>query len=158
MSEPLSSEIVRKANESNGLYYHLTLVVAPPGSGKSRVLREVTERMGASLINIGAELSTKLIDWTERQRAVKVPRLLDEIVGLSGKDVVLFDNIELLFDASLKLDPLRLLQTISRNKTVIAAWSGSLDKGNLIYAQPGHPEFRKYRVQDFLVVGLMGTA
>jgi hypothetical protein len=38
--------------------------------------------------------------------------------------LVLLDNIELLFDVHLKQDPLRLLQGLSRNKTVVATWNG----------------------------------
>jgi len=47
-------------------------------------------------------------------------------VGASAADVVLLDNVEVLFDVSLKQDPLRLLQGLSRNKTVVAAWSGEI--------------------------------
>lgn len=51
-----------------------------------------------------------MLDLTERQRALQLPRLLTEIVGTSADDVILVDNIEILFDVSLMLDPLRLLQ------------------------------------------------
>jgi hypothetical protein len=96
-------------------------------------------------------------------------------VGASAADVVLLDNIEILFDVSLKQDPLRLLQGLSRNKTVVAAWSGeirtegrelrteldtSYDSSHitqssslyLVYATPDHPEYKRYPVRDFLVV------
>jgi hypothetical protein len=66
-------------------------------------------------------------------------------------EIVLFDNIEILFDVSLKQDPLRLLQGLSRNKTVVAAWNGSIDGKYMIYAVPDHPEYRRYMVRDFLV-------
>jgi ABC-type hemin transport system ATPase subunit len=66
-----------------------------------------------------------MLDLTERQRALQLPRILAEIVGVSAADVVLLDNVEVLFDVSLKQDPLRLLQGLSRNRTVVAAWSGS---------------------------------
>ena len=36
--------------------------------------------------------------------------------------MILLDNIEVIFDVALKQDPLRLLQRLSRNKTVVAAW------------------------------------
>jgi hypothetical protein len=66
--------------------------------------------------------------------------------------VVLLDNIEILFDVSLKQDPLRLLQGISRNKTVVAALSGAINYGHMVYATPGHPEYKRYSLRDFLVV------
>ena len=90
-----------------------------------------------------------MLDLTERQRALQLPRLLSEIVGASAADVILLDNIEVLFDVSLKQDPLRLLQGLSRNKTVVAAWSGSIDGEHMVYATPDHPEYRRYPVTRF---------
>ena len=65
---------------------------------------------------------------------------------------MLLDNIELLFDASLALDPLRLLEEISRNWTLVVAWPGHVEGGWLIYARPGHPEYRRYPVGDLMIV------
>lgn len=82
---------------------------------------------------------------------MQLPRLLREVINDTDGEVVLFDNIEILFDVSLKQDPLRLLQGLSRNKTVVAAWNGSIDGDHMIYAVPDHPEYRRYMVRDFLV-------
>jgi len=112
----------------------------------------VHERTAAPLVNVNLELSRRMLDLTERQRTLQLPRLLAEIVGASAADVVLLDNLEVLFDVSLKQDPLRLLQGLSRNQTVVAAWSGSTDGEHMIYATPDHPEYRRYPLRDFLVV------
>ena len=128
--------------------------MAPAGAGKTAALRDVHERTAAPLIDVNLELSRRMLDLTERQRALQLPRLLSEIVGVSAADVVLLDNIEVLFDISLKQDPLRLLQGLSRNKTVVAAWSGSIDGENMVYATADHPEYRRYPIRDFLVVSL----
>ena len=63
-------------------------------------------------------------------------------------DVVALDNIELLFDPALHQDPLVCLQGLSRNKTLIAAWGGNYVGGVLTYAEPGHPEYRRYERPD----------
>jgi len=128
------------------------MLVAPAGAGKTAALQDVHERTGAPLVNVNLELSRRMLDLTERQRALQLPRLLAEIVSASATDVVLLDNIEVLFDVSLKQNPLRLLQGLSRNKTVVAAWSGSIDGKQMIYATPDHPEYRRYPLRDFLVV------
>ncbi len=92
-----------------------------------------------------------MLELTERQRALRLPRLLREIVGNGGGETILLDNIEVIFDVGLKLDPLRLLQGLSRNKTVVAAWNGSIVEDSLTYAAPEHPEYRRYQMRDFLV-------
>jgi len=128
------------------------MLVAPAGAGKTAALQDVHERTAAPLINVNLALSRCMLDLTERQRALQLPRLLSEIVGASAADVVLLDNVEVLFDVSLKQDPLRLLQGLSRNKTVVAAWGGSIDGAHMVYATPDHPEYRRYPLRDFLVV------
>jgi len=152
MAEPLADRVIKRIGQAAELYYRLVMLVAPAGAGKTTALQDVHARTAAPLINVNLELSRRMLDLTERQRALQLPRLLSEIVGATGADVVLLDNVEVLFDISLKQDPLRLLQGLSRNKTVVAAWSGSVDGENIVYATPDHPEYRRYPVRDLLIV------
>jgi hypothetical protein len=115
-----------------------------------------TRQAGAPLVNVNLELSCRMLDLTERQRALQLPRLLGEIVSETG-ELVLLDNIEILFDVRLKQDPMRLLQGLSRNKTVVAAWNGSIVDGHMTYAVPDHPEYRRYPIHDFLVASPEAT-
>ena len=101
------------------------------------------ERTGARLVNVNLELSRRLLELTERERALRLRDLLDEVVG-RNEPLVLLDNIELLFDASFEQDPRRLLQGVSRNRTIVATWNGTLENGYLSYAAPEHPEYRRY--------------
>lgn len=162
MVEPLVDQILRKIDEAQWLYHRLVLVVGPTGSGKTRVLRALGEAITAPLINVNLELSRRMLDLTERQRALQLPRLMDEIVematgGKASSDAVLLDNTEILFDVHLKQDPLRLLQKLSRNRTVVASWNGVVSEGYITYAAPDHPEFRRYPAQELLIVNLMAS-
>ncbi len=152
MPEPLADGVIRGINQAAALYNRLVLLVAPVGAGKTAALQDVHERTAAPLVNVNRELSRRMLELNGRQRALKLPQLLEEIVGGSAADVVLLDNVEVLFDVSLKQDPLRLLQNLSRNKTVVVAWGGSSDGEHVVYAAPDHPEYKRYPLQDFLVV------
>lgn len=152
MAESLADKIVRKVKQLEELYHRLMLVVSSSGGGKTTALQDVRDRTGAPLVNVNLELSRLMLDLTQRQRALQLPRLIREIVAKDTGKMTLLDNIELLFDVGLKQDPLRLLQGLSRNKTVVASWNGAIIDGFLIYAEPAHPEFRRYPVHDFLVV------
>jgi len=151
MVEPLADQVLRKIDGARELYYRLILMVGPAGSGKTSALRELSASTCAPLISVNLELSRRMLDMTERQRALRLPRLLGEIVGEARGELLLLDNIEILFDVHLKQDPLRLLQGLSRNKTVVAAWNGSVVDGHMTYALPDHPEYRRYPIRDFLV-------
>ena len=152
MSEPLVDRLIQSIGQAAALYYRLVMLVAPAGSGKTAALQDVRELTSAPIVNVNLDLSRRMLDLTERQRALQLPRLLGEIVGASITDVVLLDNIEILFDVSLKQDPLRLLQGLSRNKTVVVAWGGVISGGHLVYARPDHPEYRRYPVRDLMVI------
>jgi hypothetical protein len=152
MAEPLADIIMRRIDQAADLYHRLVLLVAPTGAGKTTALQEVHNRTDLALINVNLELSRRMLDLTERQRVLQLPRLLSEIVGVFTAEVILLDNVELLFDISLKQDPLRLLQELSRNKAVVVAWTGSIEGEHISYAAPGHPEYKRYRVRDFLLV------
>ena len=134
------------------MYHRLVLVVAPLGAGKTAALREVAKQTGYRYINVNLALSRCMLELTQRQRKLQVSRLLQDIIGTSHDQAVLLDNLEILFDVSLELDPLRCLQDVARDQTVVAAWNGTVTAGHLTYATPDHPEYRWYTLADLVVV------
>lgn len=157
MAEPIRDKIKRSLQIAEGLYHRLVLLAGEAGSGKTGVLRDVAKELGTSVVNVNLALSGELLELTAKQRALRLPGILDQIAEQAQSPVVL-DNIEILFDKNLKQDPLRLLQSISRNRAVVASWNGSMTSGRLIYAETGHPEYRSYDLVDALIVGMDGTA
>ena len=151
MSDSLSERLLIEIGNAETLYHRLVLVVAPSGSGKTAALRDVAGHTGTPPLNLNLELSRRMLDLTARQRALQLhPRT----GGYRGRDapLVLLDNIEILFDTAFQQDPLRLLQGVSRNRTIVAAWNGTLENGYLSYATPEHPEHRRYPSRDLVVV------
>ena len=144
MAEPLADQVMQRIGQAAELYHRLVMLVAPTGSGKTAALQDVHKRTAAPLINVSLELSRRMLDLTERQRSLQLPRLFSEMENVAQAELVLLDNLEILFDVLLRQDPLRLLQGISRNRTIVAAWTGSVDEHHLSYAVPGHPEYRRY--------------
>jgi hypothetical protein len=157
MAEPIHEIIKRSLQSAEELYNRLVLLVGEAGSGKTSVLRDVAEDFGTSVINVNLALSSELLELTHIQRSLRLPYILDQISGKAQSPVVL-DNLEILFDKDLKQDPLRLLQGISRNRTVVASWNGTMASGRLFYAETGHPEYRSYDSVYALIVGMDGTA
>jgi len=115
-------------------------------------MRELAETPGRSLVNVNLSLSQRLLELTARQRALRVSVLLDEIAKEHEGDVLLLDNTEVLFSPELQQDPLRLLQGLARNQTVVAVWAGESENDNLTYADPVHPEFRRCPKPDAVIV------
>jgi len=151
MTEPITNRILDRITHAAELYHRLILVVGAEDTGKTRALRELHAQISAPLININLEMSGRMLDLTERQRILQIPHLLEDILLKSQSDTVLLDNLELLFDPALKQDPLRLLQGLSRKRTIIAAWNGAVKDDALLYAEPSHPEYCHYAVHDLII-------
>lgn len=133
-------------------YYRLVVLAGAPGSGKTAALQAVAQKFGHPLVNVNLEISKRMLELTRTQRSRQVERLLKEVVAAAPGDVVLLDNLEILFDTALEVEPLRLLQVSSRNRTIVASWNGSFQNGTLTYAEPGHPEFIQFKQTDTVVI------
>jgi hypothetical protein len=157
VATPLSIRLLERIPDANALYHRLVLAVGPARSGKTEALTELAEAKGWARINVNLQLAERLLDLTQKQRAVRVAGLLDDIAKSTAADVVLLDNIEMLFAVEFAQDPLRLLQGLSRNRTIVVAWPGAFDGHALTYAEPGHREFKKYTALQAVVVNANNT-
>lgn len=134
------------------LYHRLLLVVGGQRSGKTTALRALANTGSFPFVNLNLALSQRLLEFTSKARSLRLPKLIDEIVATLSGDVVLLDNIEILFDPALQQDPLRCLQSVSRNRTIVASWNGNATGRTLTYAEPGHREYRRYSDVPAIIV------
>jgi len=138
----------RLVNEIGALQSKLILLVGRPDGGKTALLAGLAERRGAKVLNVGSALGGRLAMLPSRQRVLKAPVILRELADEHANgDLLLLDNIELLFDQSLKLEPLDLLKRHAHARRVVAVWPGELRDGRLSYAEMGHPEYQDYGLE-----------
>lgn len=156
MNESAKNQVLAAISTVDNLYHRLVLLAGESGSGKTTVLQALAQELPAELVNVNLDVSAHLLELTARQRVLRLPEVLDQIVGEASSPVLL-DNLEILFDRNLQQDPLRLLQALSRNRTIVATWGGSVVGGKLLYAQLGHDEYRSYDDPGAVIVSL-GTA
>jgi Cdc6-like AAA superfamily ATPase len=154
MTDNACESILAKIEVSKSLYNRLMIIVGPPGSGKTRVLNKLAEKLGAPRINVNLTLSEKLLDIPTKRRPLSVSKILGQIISDSGGNTVLLDNTEMLFHPNLMTDPLQLFRQLSRNRTIVVSWNGAINQGDLVYANPGHPEYKKYAGSDITIVEL----
>lgn len=147
-----ATKLEQAIEQATGQYYRLVVLVGTPGSGKTVVLQSVAQKFGYPQVNVNLELSKRMLELTRTQRSRQVERLLKEVIASAPGDAVLLDNLEILFDTALEVEPLRLLQVSSRNRTIVASWNGSFRDGTLTYAEPRHPEFIQFKQTDAVVI------
>jgi hypothetical protein len=95
MSELICHKIKLSLSSAEGLYHRLVLLVGETGSGKTGILRDIAEEFGSSVVNVNLALSGELLELTAKQRSLRLPGILDQIVDKAQLPVVL-DNLEIL--------------------------------------------------------------
>lgn len=112
---------------------------------------------GNDYLNLSLALSQRLLDTPSQQVALVASQALSDV--LTGDGPLLVDHIELLFAPILQIDPLRALKLANRRRRLLAIWPGRLDEGGcLVYAEPGHPEYRRYHPADLTDVAILDAA
>ena len=152
MQQQIIQKVYNHVSVAENQFYRLILVVGNSRTGKTLLLRKLSELRLWPLININLSLSDQLLELNVHQRALKVPFLFDQLIQENRNEVIMLDNTELLFDPLLSQNPLRLLQQISRNQTMIVAWSGDYDGHILTFATRSHPEFRSYNQPESIIL------
>jgi len=128
-------------------------------------------------INLGLVLSKKLKEVPKAERCYYVQDYIDEIINNkeelpsnvycdvqdstcsstnsiinkyrdSENEILVLDNIEIIFSKHLKIDPLKRLKNISRYRKIIAFWPGYIKDEYLIYAEPWHKDYIRYHLNE----------
>lgn len=141
------------ATEIGALHSKLILLVGVPHTGKTALLSAFAGRVEASTLNVGSELGRRLAAIPQKQRHLQAGTALRELADEHAKgDLLLMDNIELLFDKSLQLNPLDLLKRHAHSRRLVAVWPGELRYGRLVYADMGHSEHRDYATDGLVAL------
>lgn len=142
--------------------YKLVLIVGQDETARSAVVDEVTRRAAYPVLDVGVELSKELMLMPEARRPLKASSVFKALVGKCPQSTaVVVDNIGFLFDTSLQLSPLDLMEDVSRAMPLVVSWPGAVtfhDDGTirtLSHANPDNDEYRIYsHVQTVAIVNL----
>ena len=103
-------------------------------------------------INVNIEISRILQDIPVSRRSLRITEVFQQLIDKYHDDVICLDYYELLFDNSLEIDPMILIKNNSRYKTLIISWRGKIIGDTLTHGEPGHPEYKKFIVQDAIII------
>ena len=101
---------------------------------------------------IGKELSAVLLSQTPRRRPLMANRWMKTRLGDYAPGPALCTDIDLLFEPSLSLNPVRLFKDAGRITRLIVAWPGTYRDDVLAYAVPNHAHYRTWRNPKILIV------
>ena len=89
-------------------YYKIVLVVGRSGSGKTNLLKKICSQIQIPLINLGIDLSQKLLPLTSIERKLKTCEIISKLIDALSAHRLPIDNTEVIFDPSLMVNPLGL--------------------------------------------------
>lgn len=135
-------------------YNKLVIIAGPSGSGKTRLLTQLADELDIPVVNLSLKMSERLLPLTKRQRRLKAEEIARDVIDEQNQSSVCVDNTELLFDSTLRLNPLVFLQDISRNRLIISTWNGTYDGKNLSFGYTGHPDFFRQSPSGYPVVSV----
>ena len=151
----LLEELERLIVEVNDLNCKLILLVGPSQSGKTQLLRQLGSKLKIGVFNVGQELGRRLAATPNSKRGFLTSELLREIADKEQvENQLLLDNLELLFEPSLHINPLDIVKRLAHSKCVVAVWPGELRGNHLTYADISHPEHRDYNRDGVVVLEL----
>ena len=129
-------------------YYRLMLLF----NVSSKQIAALADQLQCPLINLNLVVSEQLKAMPSKDWSRELSDIVRDILSETNSDTVVIDRIEVLFEPALQRDPLKLLQDCSRNRTIIVHWPGEMHNEHLVYAVPGHPEYRQYADVDAVVI------
>jgi hypothetical protein len=118
------------------------------------VADELLSTYGWPRLSVGRELSATLLSRTPQCRSRLAHRWMSTYLREKAPGPVLCTEIDLLFEPTLRLDPLRLMRGVGRVTRLVVTWPGSCVDDVLAYAAPGHSHYRTWRRPEVSILAL----
>ena len=136
--EKIMFEISQKKNK---------LIIVAGKKNKNNLIEEKLKTLkNANIFNLNLSLSKILINCSKNELNDPI-KIIEELISQKlSKDVIVFTQINILYDINLKWNVIDILKKISRNQLLIVLWDGDY-KNNVLYcAVKGHAEYKEYPI------------
>jgi len=97
-------------------------------------------------ININLIVSEALIQIPKNKYPLQIENIINNSLQTQN-ELYYLNYIDILFSPELRVDPIRLLENLSKSNKIIVNWPGNYVDETLTYAEYGHPEY--YECHDY---------
>lgn len=109
------------------------------------------------IVTINESLSKALITYKKEDRLKYINYELDKIVSNIKENEFIIEDFDILFNPSYKIDVIRWIISISRNKKVIILWNGVIKKQSLVYSEVGNLDYKDYNIKNYEILCVKGN-
>jgi hypothetical protein len=126
-------------------------------SGKTAILKDVTDEVGSEYFNLNLHLTERLLTLPHSRYndGVTVHQLLDEVCDELSPDgrPLLVDNVEILFSPELgKINPVDTFKRISRQRPVVLALPARRRGAYAEYSRLGRDDYMRIPLEDHITL------
>lgn len=143
-----SADVMARWTEIQNDDERILFVVGGPGSGKSRIIRELSENEGWKYIEAKELIDEALIEIRPEDRPQQASDCIYKCLKACQSQVVLIDSIDVLFAPILNIDPIALLRDLSKTYPIVVGWRGRFDGTQLHLEHNNNPEYFKFEVNN----------
>lgn len=141
-------EVLNRWEEITGDDEKILFIVGGPGSGKSRVMRNLAEEKGWRYLEAKDLLDEEFLELAREKRPQIAKEEVCKALNSCHSEVVLIDSVEVLFAPILNLDPIPLLKAISAVHPIMVGWRGALDGDTLYLEHRNNPTYFSFQVSN----------
>ena len=141
-------ELQNDLARARGEHFKLVWLVGGSSSERTDLSRALSEAEDGVFVALGKKLSGALLEVPIPLRTAAVEECFTECLATSRGQVTCIDNLEILFESSLKINPVSLIKGKSRHRLIVASWPGTHEHGHLVFAPSDHPAHTKIAEGD----------
>ncbi len=130
------------------LYFPCVLLVHPTIATLQTAQQYLSSQQQWPTVSVGGFLSVSLSEVPFRFWQRMAQRSFHDEMLRQAPGPAICADIDLLFEPSLGLDPLKLLRDASRKTPMVVMWPGQYEDNWLSYAVPEHTHHRTWRQTD----------
>ena len=133
------SEIEAHIARARDQHFRLVWLTGASPRLRSDLLRSVAEAQKGVFLELGRELSSLMLDIPVPLRPASVEECFAGCLAASPEMVTCLDHLDILFEPSLRVNPVSLVKCASRHTPIVASWPGKFREGCLSYGPSDHP-------------------
>ena len=102
-------------------------------------------------ISLNLILAQNLLKFKADERTEMVHQ---EALDLLTQNVtpLLLKDFEMLFDPRYKIDTVKLITEVARRRKIIAIWPGTLNEGDLVYANADASDYQVFSIKNYDII------
>lgn len=105
-------------------------------------------KVSDTAVSVNKPISEELLKLKPSRRTMQLEKCFSKVLSVLPDNVVLQD-IDVMFNPNYKVDVLKLLIAVNKQKPFSLIWPGRIENGKLIYSEEIYPDYRVFDIKEY---------